>query len=109
MSNLELLKRWSVRFQIAAVALAVAGVLFRATLYPLFESQPDAVFGTADVVDFVFALALFLTCTLCAVTGVGISLLGKESDKGLAFRAMLAGVLSFLGYEYIHGLVSGLV
>jgi hypothetical protein len=103
MIKLESVKKLSAGLEIGAVTIAVAGLLFRATFYWTLQPEPGKAYGTGAVLDFVFALALFLVCTLCTVSGVVISFMGVAEDKRLAYRAALVGILSFVGYEFLHG------
>lgn len=109
MIELEKLRRVAAVLQVVTLGLVVVGLVFRATIYWTMQPQSGAAFGSGDILDFAIALALFLTSTLCAMSGVGISLLGTQADKGLAYRVMLVGILSFLAYEFLHGRVPRLM
>lgn len=102
MISLERVKKISTGLQTAAIGIAALGLLYRATVYWTLALEPGAAYGVRDIVDFLFALALFLVCTLCTVSGVAISVMGDTADKGLAFRAVLVGILSFMTYEFLH-------
>lgn len=103
MIKLDTVKKLSRGLEIAAVGIAVSGLLFHATYYWRLGPEAGEPYGTGDIVDFLFALVLFLVCSLCTVSGVLISAMGQTEDKGQAFRAVLVGILSFLGYEFLHG------
>lgn len=109
MIKIEKVKKISAVLEIAAVSIAVAGLIFRATAYPMLAPGPGETYGRGDVIDFVFALALFLVSTLCAVSGVTLSFLGSPSDKRLAYRVTLVGILSFVGYELLHAQIARLM
>lgn len=102
MISLERVKTIAMGLQTAAIGIAALGLLYRATVYWTLPLAPGAAYGARDIVDFLFALGLFLVCTLCTVAGVAISIMGGTADKGLAFRAVLVGVLSFMTYEFLH-------
>lgn len=102
MISVERLKSISQVLQTAAIVVAITGLIYRATVYWTLPLPPGATYGTRDIIDFLFALALFLICTLCTVSGVAISAVGNNIDKGMAFRAVLVGVITFLAFEFIH-------
>jgi hypothetical protein len=60
-------------------------------------------------VDLGLALLLFIVCSLCAICGVAISLLGDKSDKRYAYQAFFIGVVSFVAYDWLYTHVPRLV
>lgn len=103
MIKLERIKKISIGLQVTAVVVAVTGLMYRSTLYWSLSGETAKPYGIADIVDFAFALVLFLVASLCTVSGVAISLMADIADKGLAYRAVLVGMLSFFSYEFLHG------
>lgn len=102
MTKLERIKGLAATLEVAAVVIAVAGLVFRSTFYWTLGPGPGEAYGRGDVLEFLFALVLFLVCALCAAAGVAISFMGTIEDRRLAYRAVLIGILSFIGYEFLH-------
>lgn len=82
--------------------MAIAALLYRATVYwtiPVANGDP---YGVGDIIDFGFAMVLFLVCAACAATGVLLSFRHDSDDHKLAFRPVLVGILSFGTYFLLH-------
>jgi hypothetical protein len=97
----ERLRRAAHALEVGAVALAIIALLFRATWYwhlPPVEGQG---YGTGDVVDFAFALGLFLVCGTCAASGVALALQGTR-DPAAAWRPAVVGMTAFAVYQFLH-------
>jgi hypothetical protein len=109
MSRVRTLKKIAGFLEIGVMLLAVAGLLFRATLYWKLPVDSGQAYGTGDVLDLGIALLLFVTCGLCASAGVAISILGEKADKRFAYQAFFIGVLSFVAYDWLHPYVPRLV
>lgn len=89
------------------IGLALGALAFRATLYGALPRAAGAAFGTADVIDFVLALALFALCTAAGV--VGVVLTTRAADDGMrarAWRPALVGMTTFVVYYLLHPLVA---
>jgi hypothetical protein len=102
MDRLTRLKKLAASLEIAVLVLAVAALVFRATLYWQLPAADGEPYGTGDVLDLALALVLFVVCSLCAVTGVAISILGDRADKRFAYQAFFIGVLSFVAYDWLY-------
>ena len=88
--------------EIAAVSLAIIALLYRATVYWQLPPPPGEPYGPGDIIDFAFAMLLFLVCGLCAAAGVASSMSGDGSEQHLAFRPAVIGITSFVGYYLLH-------
>ena len=96
------LKRLSTQLEIGVVALTLATLLYRMTLYWLLPAAAEQAYGTRDLIDFGLGMALFLLCGLCAAVGVALSFRAEPDDHRLAFRPVLVGILCFVAYYFIH-------
>ncbi len=85
-----------------AVSLAVAALLYRATVYWQFPPAPGEPYGVGDIIDFALGMLLFLVCGLCAAAGVAASMSGDGSKQQLAFRPAVIGITSFVVYYFLH-------
>ena len=88
--------------EVASVALAIAALLYRATVYWSFAPAPGEPYGLGDIIDFALALLLFLVCGLCAAAGLASSMSGDGSEQHLAFRPAVIGITSFVAYYLLH-------
>jgi hypothetical protein len=86
----------------AVIGLAIAALVYRATLYNLIEKAPGAAWGTGDVIDFALGLLLFLCGGLCAASGVALAAMSDHADKGVAYRPVLIGMTTFVVYYLVH-------
>jgi len=96
------LKKLSFYLEISALVLALGALLFRATLYwviPVAEGEP---YGLGNLIDFALAMALFVLGVTCAAAGVWLSFRKDPDDHRLAFRPVLVGIVSFVGYYFLH-------
>jgi hypothetical protein len=98
----QMLKQAARYLEAGSVALALAALAYRATLYWQLPSGGTQAPGVRDLVDFGLALLLFFICALCATAGVAINMMGERSDRPRAYRAFFIGVVSFLLYDILH-------
>lgn len=92
------------------MALAVAALCFRATLYWLLPPNPGEAYGRGDVVDFALGLLLFFVSCLCAASAVALSMRGDHAtDQHLAFRPAVVGITTFVLYYFVHPYVPRLL
>ncbi len=97
--TVESLARWLERI---VIGLAVVAVVYRAILYPLIDKPPGASWGNGDVIDFALGLLLFLSGGLCAASGIALSAMADNRDRGAAYRPVLIGMTTFVVYYLVH-------
>lgn len=99
----------------ASVTLAVAALLFRATVYWRLPPTAGASYGRGDILDFALGLLLFAVCCACAASGVALSLRvaraegGGRAAMGQAYRPVVVGMTSFVTYYFLHPYVPRLL
>jgi len=97
------------RLEIAVVGLALAALIYRASLYWMLPAPEGKTYGTGDVIDFVLGMILFLLSGLCAAAAVGMSVTAEGAQQQLAFRPAVVGITSFVIYYFLHPYVPRLV
>ena len=95
-------KRFSAVLEICVVVLALAALLFRASVYWLLPPLAGESYGWGDVLDFALGLTLFFVSGLCAIMAVVMSIKGQGLEQQLAFRPAVVGITSFVVYYYLH-------
>jgi len=99
----------------ASVTLALAALVFRATLYWRLPPAAGASYGQGDLVDFALGLLLFAVSCACAACGVVSSLQaaraegGERAAMGQAYRPVVVGMTSFVAYYFLHPYVPRLL
>lgn len=107
--HLPRLKRAAARLSIAAPALAVLALLYRATLYGSLPAGHGDGPGLGPLLDFGLAMLLFAVSLICAAIGVSINLLGTQADRPRAYKTFFIGLGSFLIYELLSPYVPRLI
>lgn len=88
------------------VALAVAGLVFRATLYWRLPVNPNEAYGVADVLELlVFGVML----SLSAVSTVLALILGVMRRYRVAIRVFVIAVITPMVFYLLHPLVPKLI
>lgn len=92
------------------IALAVAALLYRATVYHLIPRPAGAPWGLADVIDFALGVVLFLLGGICAGVGIALSNRAREpAERGAAHRPVVTGMTAFVVYYLVHPYVPALL
>ena len=94
-ARLERVARWLERSVLAVAGIAV---LFRLSAYWHLPKAAGASYRTGDVVEFGLTLLLFMLGTACAACGVAMSLRGAGAPTDNAYRPLLIGITTFVGY-----------
>ena len=98
MSGPDRLARAAGVLEYLVLTVAALGLLFRVTVYWRWPEPAAAPYGTADLVDFAWLLALFLLATACAATGVALALTHGKDALTPAYRALVLGITTFVAY-----------